>query len=484
MSNKTMSGSLFWSFLERICSQGIAMIISIILAHLLTVDDFGIVSAVQIFTSIATVFTTGGISSALIHKKDADELDYSSMFFYNSLFSILVYFVVFALAPWFVRILNSSYEYDLLTLVLRVSGVGFVLSSFNSFYRTRFIRNLEFKKLFIITISGTIISAIVGIIVALSGGGVWALVVQSITSYAANSILLAVFSKWCPKIQFSFLRLKPMLGYGYKLMASSLLTTVYMDANSLVVGNRCNASTLAFYNRGVSFPKIIVSNIMSAVNSVLFPIMTKLETAEENVAMIKKFNQYSCFVIFPMMMGLAATAPSFVETVLGEKWLPAVPFLQLACLDFALQPLGISNLQYWKASGHATLYLVTDIIKKIIGLSALFVAVLLKKGVLGIAVAQVVSTFISVVVNLLPQKKLLNYSLLQQLRDIFPHALLSTVMFITVCVVGTFLPFRAPIVLIMQILIGVILYICLAKIFGFQELKALIKMINTKKVFK
>lgn len=480
MSNKTMSSSLFWSFLERICSQGIALVISIILARLLTVDDFGIVSAVQIFTSIASVFVTGGISSALIRKKDADELDYASMFFYNSAFSVTVYFVVFALAPWFVRILNSSYDYELLTLVLRVSGIGFVLASFNSFYRTRLIRDLEFKKLFFITITGTVISAGVGIFVALSGFGVWALVAQSITSYAANAILLVIFSKWRPQMRFSFARLKPMLGYGYKLMASSLLTTVYMDANSLMVGNRYTSSMLGFYNKGVSFPKIIVSNIMAAINSVLFPMMTKLETDQENVAMIKRFNQYSCFIIFPIMMGLAATAPAFIESLLGEKWLPAVPYLQLACLDYAMQPLGLSNLQYWKASGRATLYLLTDILKKVIGLGVLLVAVFLDRGVIAIAIAQVISTAISVVINLWPQKKLLNYSLIRQLWDVLPHMTLALWMFVVVYFVGMLLPFSSFIVLIIQVVLGATLYVVTAKIFRFSELSALLQMAKGK----
>ncbi len=480
MSNKAMSSNLFWSFLERFASQGISLVISIILARLLSVNDFGIISAVHIFTSIAAVFVTGGISSALIHKRDADDLDYSSMFYYNTVFSVAVYFIVFALAPWFVRILNSSYDYTLLTNVLRVSGIGFVLSSFNSFFRTRLIKDLEFKKIFFITIIGTALSAAVGVSMAFSGFGVWALVAQSITSYAANTILLFIFSGWHPRLCFSFTRLKPMLGYGYKLMASSLLTTVYLDANGLVVGNRYDSTALAYYNKGLSFPKIIVSNLMSSFNSVLFPTMMKLETREENKAFVKRFNQYSCFVIFPMMAGLAAVAPTFIKALLGEKWLPAAPFLQFACLDYALQPMGISNLQYWKAAGHATLYLVTDIIKKAIGITILIVAVILKQGVLAIALAQVASSFVAMIITLLPQKKLLRYSALEQIKDIIPSIALSTIMFASVYLLGTFLQLLPVLLLIIQIIIGAVLYLGLAKLFRFKELQALIDTVKNK----
>lgn len=480
MSNKAMSSNLFWSFLERFASQGISLVISIILARLLSVNDFGVISAVQIFTSIAAVFVTGGISSALIHKRDADDLDYSSMFYYNTVFSIAVYFIVFALAPWFVEILNESYDYKLLTTVLRVSGIGFVLSSFNSFFRSRLIRNLEFKKIFFITVTGTVLSAILGVSMAFLGFGVWSLVAQSITSYAANTVLLVIFSGWHPKLCFSFTRLKPMLGYGYKLMASSLLTTVYLDANSLVIGSRYDSTALAYYNKGLSFPKIVVSNLMSAFNSVLFPTMTKLETLEENKDMVKRFNQYSCFIIFPMMAGLAAVAPTFVKTLLGEKWLPAVPFLQLACLDYALQPIGISNLQYWKASGHATLYLVTDIIKKAIGITILIIAVIMNQGVMAIAWAQVASTLVAMIISLIPQKKLLGYSALKQIKDIIPSTVLSIAMFTSVYLIGTVLSIPSALALIFQVIIGIVLYLGIAKLFHFKELQAIIDIAKNK----
>lgn len=480
MGNKTLSSNLFWSFLERLGSQGISLVISIILARLLAVEDFGVIAAVNIFTSIATVFVTGGLSSALIRKKDADDLDYSSMFYYNTAFSVVVYFIVFLFAPCFVRILNDSYDYDFLILVLRVSGIGFVLSSFNSFYRTRLIRDLEFKKLFFITIVGTVVSAAIGISMAFGGFGVWALVGQSIASYAVNMILLIAFSKWKPRLCFSWQRLRPMLGYGYKLMASSLLTTVYVDANSLVVGNQYTSTALAFYNKGLSFPKMIVSNLVASINSVLFPTMVKMETDEANRAMVKNFNQYSCFIIFPMMAGLAAIAPAFVETLLGEKWLPVVPFLQLACVDYALQPLGISNLQYWKASGRATLYLVTDIIKKAIGFSILIAAICLNQGVISIAMAQVLSTAVATMVNLVPQKRILGYSATKQLLDLIPYAAISLAMFGAVYIAGMLLPLPAVWILLIQIIIGMVVYVVLARLFRFSELSTIVEMLRSK----
>ena len=471
MGNATskITNSLFWTFFERIASQGVSLVISIILARLLPVEDFGVISAVQIFTSIASIFVTGGISNALIQKKNADDLDYSSMFYYNTAFSVLIYFVIFFSAPWLVKLLNASYDYDLLTKVLRVSGIGFVFSSFNSFYRTRLVRDLKFKKTFIITILGTVSSAVVGIYMAYRGYGVWSLVIQHILSYAINSVLLVAFSMWIPKLCFSFSRLKPMLSYGYKLMLSSLLTTVYLDASSLVIGNRYDSSALAFYKKGLNFPKLIVSNLMSAINTVLFPIMAKIDTADEHKDFIKKFNKFSTFVIAPMMFGFAAVAPAFIEVLLGEKWLPCVPFLQLACLDYALQPIGVANLEYWKASGKATLYLVTDIIKKVIGLSLIAVAVFINKGVIWIMVAQVMSTVISAVITIVPNKKLLGYSLFRQIKDVLPQYLLAGFMFVGVYLLGMGLNIHPLPKMIIQIALGIVTYIGGAKLTRIKE---------------
>lgn len=479
-TNQNLNSGLFWAFMERIGSQGVSLVVSIILARLIIPSEYGIISAVQIFTTIATVFVTGGISSALIQKKDADELDYSSMFWYNTVFSLFVYLIVYLTSPFLVRILNASYDYGLLTKVLRISGIGFVFASFNSFYRTILVRELKFKKTFFVTLLGTLTSAAIGIFMAYKGFGVWALVAQTIVSYAANSVFLVLFTRWIPKFRFSWNRLKPMLGYGYKLMTSSLLTTVYMEANSMVVGNRFSSETLAFYNKGASFPKLIVANIISAINTVLFPVMTKIKTREENVSFIKKFNKTSSFIIAPMMFGFAAVAPAFIEVLLGPQWLPCVPFLQLACVDYALQPIGISNLQYWKASGRATLYLVADIIKKVFAFALIILTVCLNKGALFLAIMQIVSTVFGIFINLIPQKKYLNYSVFSQIKDVLLQYLLSAVMFAAVYFLGQ-IPWSNVIVkLVVQIVFGAAIYIGTAKLVKMPELDDVMGMIGKR----
>ena len=480
---KTSSGviaSLMWTFMERITNQLVGVIISVILARLILPEAYGIVSAVQIFTSIATMFATGGLSSALIRKKDADDLDYSSMFYFNTIFSVVIYLVVFMLAPFLVRVMNNSYDYDVLTVVLRVQSLSVLFSSFNSFYRSRLEKALEFKKTFLVTFSGTAVSGIFGIWMAYAGYGVWAIVGHTLMSLLINSFMLIIFSRWHPKKQFSWRRLKPMLSYGFKLGASSLLTTSYQEMNSLAVGNQYASESLAFYTKGIQFPKLFVSNIISAINIVMFPVMSTMSKRDEYIDVIKKMNKMGSFIIAPMMFGLAAVAPRFVEILLGVQWIGCVPFLQLACLDYALQPIGLSNLQYWKATGRANLYLIADIIKKIVGTVLLILALVFSDHILSILICQIIATVIGVIINMVPQGKFLGYTFWKQVRDVLPQYILSFLMFLAVFGLGNIIAGNVYIVLLIQVMCGALLYLGLAKIFNMSEIDMAIGIIKSR----
>lgn len=480
-SGKLINGIL-WSFLERFGAQAVSIIVSIILARLIAPDQYGIISAATIFTSVSTAFVTGGFGNALIQKKDADDIDFSSMFIFNMAFSVVLYSIIYVLSPYIVKILNNTYDYTVLIKVLRVLGIGIVFASFNSFYRSFLMKKLLFKKIFIITLIGTVVSAFIGLFLAYLGAGLWALVAQNLAQYFINAILFVILSNYKIKFKFSILRLKPLVSYGGKLMLSSLLTTVYSDINSLAIGNKYNSEDLAYYNKGLSFPKLLVANIMSAINSALFPVMVGLKKEEEFKNCVKKFNKISTFIITPLMFGLAAVANPFISALLTDKWLPCAIYLQISCIDYALQPIGIANLQYWKASGKATLYLIADIIKKIIGVVSLIFALTLNSGVIGIIVSQLFATIIGVVINLLPSKKFINYSIFEQIKDVIPQFVLSLIMFSIVYFLGYLLPFSPIVVLLLQILIGVVIYVGFAQLIGMEEMQTIKQIL--KKLFK
>ncbi|MBQ7822078.1 MAG: lipopolysaccharide biosynthesis protein [Clostridia bacterium] len=480
MSNNgnKLANSMFWSITERIASQAMGLLVSIILARMILPEAYGIIAAVNIFTSIATTFVSGGFGNALIQKKDADDKDFSSMFIFNTFFSLLMYCLIYFSAPYLVQILNKSYDYELLIKVLRVLGIGIVFSSFNSFYRSLLTKQLLFKKLFIITSIGYIISAAIGITMAYHGFGVWALVSQNLLSYFTNTVFLSISSKWRPKLYFSFSRLKPMLSYGYKLMISGLLITVYSDITSIVIGNKYSNEDLAFYSKGSNFPKLLVLNIITAINTTLFPVMATVDDTESLKTLARRFNRMSAFVITPMMFGFAAVAPAFIKLLLTEKWMESVIFLQVSCFNYAIQPLAMSSLQYLKASGKATEYLVLDIIRKAIAIIMIAIATLSQKGVFFIALSELVANFFAIFVNMYPGKKHLGYKIREQITDVLPHFLLSGVMFIIISAIGK-LSIPVAVIFILQIALGIIIYVGCAKLFRFKEYSEAVNYISS-----
>lgn len=465
-----LASGIAWSFLERFLSQGIGTVVAIILARIIHPEEYGIIAAVTIFTSIMTSFVTGGFGSALIQKKNAEDIDYSSMFIFNALFSVFAYFIVYFSAPYLVLILDESYDYELLIKVLRCLGIGVVFASFNSFFRNILAKEFNFKKIFFVALIGMLVSAVCGITMAYRGYGVWALVAQQVFSYAVNTLCFLFFSPWKPKLKFSFSRLKPMISFGGKLMLSTLLTTIYTDIYSIAIANQYSSDSLAFYKKGNTFPRLLVINIIASINTALFPVMAKMSTVQEYKSCVKRFNKLSTFIIAPMMFGFAAVAQNFVSLVLTDKWLPCVPFLQIACFNYVLQPIGIANMQFWKASGKATMYLIADIVKKIIGVGLLLMALRWSRSVISFATADLIATVFAVIITLAPAKKELGYSIYQQVRDVFPQFALSTIMFVAVIAVGNVMNLPQIIELLVQVLVGILIYIGGAKVSKMKEL--------------
>ena len=476
MKKKTdIVGSLFWSFLERVGTQAVGLIVSTLLARFILPNDYGIIAAATIFTGLATTFVSGGFGNALIQKKDADDKDYSTMFVFNLVFSILVYVIVFFSAPFLVSVFSNSFDTDVLVKVVRVLGVGIIFSSFNSFYRALLTKKLLFKKLFIQTLIGNFISGTIGVILAYKGFGVWALVSQSMISYFVNSCIFVYSSKWKPKLYFSFTRFKTMFSFGLKLLISGLMITAYTESTGLVIGNRYSSEDLAFYKKGTNYPKLIVLNLVTAINTALFPILSSIHNKSEQVRIVRKFNRISAFVITPMMFGFAAVSPAFVELLLTEKWLSCVPFLQICCLSYAIQPLAMSSLQYLKADGRATEYLVLDIIRKCVGVALIIGAVIINKSVFLIAFADVISNFIAVFINMYPGKKHIGYSVKQQIWDVLPKFMLSGIMFVSVWLIN-YIDISLFVKLVVQIIVGVVTYLGSARLLHMKELYEIFSM--------
>jgi teichuronic acid exporter len=464
--------SLFWKLMERVGTQGIQFIVQIVLARLLLPEDYGIIALVVIFTSIAGVFVQSGLNTALVQKKDADEADFSSVFYLSLFIACLIYLILFFIAPF----IAVFYGEPQIIPVFRVLSSVLFFGAFNSIQNAVVSRNLQFKKLFFSSTGAILISGTIGIYMAYAGFGVWALVGQQISNQLFVTIIMWFTVKWRPHLLFSLRRVKSLFSYGWKILVSTLIDTVYQDLRSLIIGKMYSPAMLGFYNRGQQFPALIVSNINGSIQSVMLPVLASQQDNRPRVKdMMRRAIVTSSFIIFPMMVGLAVTAEPLVKLLLTDKWLPCVPFLQIFCVSYALWPIHTANLQAIKALGYSGIFLRLEIIKKIVGLSILAVTVFY--GVYAIALGQVLSGIISSFINAYPNKKLLGYSYLEQWYDIMPSLLLSLVMG---AVVYSFkwLGMSVQITFIVQVCVGVILYVIMARILKLESFNYLITTIR------
>lgn len=472
ISKKNVIGNFIWRFAERCGAQLVTFVVSIVLARLLDPTVYGTVALVTVFTTILQVFVDSGLGTALIQKKDADDLDFSSVFFFNFVICIMLYMGMFIAAPYIAHFYNNSS----LTPIVRVISLTIVISGVKGIQQAYVSRNMLFKRFFFSTIGGTIASAFVGIALAYKGFGVWALVAQQLLNTATDTLILWLTVKWRPRLMFSWKRLKKLLSFGWKILCSSLIDTVYNNVRSLIIGKMYSSADLAYYNQGDKFPKLIVTNINTSIDSVLLPAMSSVQNSKDRVKnMTRRAIKTSTYIMAPLMMGLAFCAEPIVTLILTEKWLPCVPFLRIFCVTCMFYPIHTANLNAINAMGRSDLFLKLEIIKKAIGMTLLFSTMWF--GVMAMAYSLLLNSVLSQIINSWPNRKLLNYRYLEQLKDILPGIILAVMMGIVVYIIG-FIPMPTIVLLMIQIVVGAIIYISLSYIFHLESFEYLIDMIR------
>ena len=480
MNDKVIVNNFLWKLLERFGAQGVTFLVSIILARLLDPSAYGTIALVTVIIAVLSVFIDSGLGNALVQKKDTDELDFSTVFYFNILVCLILYALLFIFAPNVAKFYNNTK----LVPIVRVLGLTLIISGFKNIQNAYVSRNLIFKKYFYSTLGGTIVSATIGIWMAYKGYGVWALVVQNITNNFVDTVVLWFTVEWRPKFQFSFSRLKTLFSYGWKLLASSLLETIWKQLSQLIIGKKYTSSDLAYYNKGNNFPEVTTVSILGSIDSVLFPAMSK---EQDNVLNVKDITRKSIkigsYMLWPMMVGLAVCSDNIISLLLTDKWLPSVPYLRIFCITYAFYPIHTSNLNAIKALGRSDVFLKLEIIKKIIGLIIILIS--MKYGVYVMALSTLLSSIISQIINSYPNKKLMNYKYIDQLKDLLPAAMLSIIMGVMVYCVN-YAGFNNLLTLIIQIILGIIIYIGLSIITkndSFVYCLAVVKSI-VKKIIK
>ena len=360
--------NFIWRFAERCGAQLVTFIVSIVLARILAPEDYGTIALVTVFTTILQVFVDSGLGTALIQKKNADDLDFSSVFYFNFVVCLVLYAAMFMAAP----VIAKFYGDVTLTPIIRVISLTIVISGVKGIQQAYVSKNMLFKRFFFSTIGGTIFSAFIGIGLAKAGYGVWALVAQQLSNATVDTVILWITVRWRPRKNFSWERLKGLLSFGWKLLVSSLLDTCYNNLRNLIIGKMYSPSDLAFYNQGDKFPKLIVTNINTSIDSVLLPTMSSAQDDRERVKnMTRRAIKTSTYVMAPLMMGLAFCATPIVKLVLTDKWLPCVPFLRIFCITYMFWPVHTANLNAINAMGRSDWFLRLEIIKKIMGMAIL-----------------------------------------------------------------------------------------------------------------
>ena len=452
---------MFWKFAERILAQLVSTIVAIELARILVPEDYAVVSIVAIFFTFCNVFISSGLNTALIQKKDSDILDYSTILYANIAISAVLYAVMFFTSPLIAKV----YDEPLLVPVIRVMGLSFFINGIKAVVCAKISNDLQFKKFFAATLSGTVFSAVLGITMALKGFGAWALVAQQMSNSLIDTVILLFVSgiRFVPK--FSAARFKSLFDYGYKIFLAGIINTAYEETRPLVVGIKFTSVDLAFYNKGQLYPKLINSTLSDTLASVLFPVMSKVQTDVEALqAMTKRFIRICSYVVFPIMLGLFAVSDNLVIVLLKEKWAPIIIYVKIFSLTSILSIIQSGNLLPIRAIGRSDMILKLDIIKKTIYFIILVAFILFSKSPVILAPMGFLTNTIAFAINAYANQSLIGYRIGNQIVDIVENLFPAAIM----CLIVVFMnriPLPRILLLCLQVLTGAAIFCALSILF-------------------
>lgn len=463
-TEETAFFGMAWKTLETIIVNGFQAIIFLFLARILTPSDFGVVALVGAFIAISNVLVNSGLGTAIIQTKEAREIDYSSVLFFSIFIGFIFYILFFILAPK----IAIFYEEPIIKNVLRIYATSILFSAISGVQRSILLRELEFKKIFLVSSISVVTSGIISIIMALSGYGIYALVFNSIFVGLSSMIAFFIAMSWWPKPIFSFKRLKVLFNYSYKLLISNLIEVGYNSIFPLLIGKSYSSAQLGYYNNGKQLPSFAASTINASITSVTFSIYSRHQDDLTKLNwMVRHSIIISNFIIFPMMGILALIAEPLITILLTEKWLPSVIYLQLFCIALGLHHQHNIGFQAISAIGRSDIFLKYQLIKKSIGILMLILTI--KFGLIYIVLGQVLAAIISVLVSIYPYKKFLNYSISDQLKDFCPYIFITLLMYGSISPI-TFQKLGMTGTFLSQIFLGILLYIFLAFTFKLKGL--------------
>lgn len=444
---------MFWQFMQKIGNQSVSFVVSVILARILSPDDYGVVALAGMFTILFAIFSDGGLGPALVQKKNADSLDFDTLFTTQLVFSSIIYIIIFFSAPYFAKLFDKP----LLCDIIRVSALGMPLGALGGVQTSILTRRMKFKWFFYVSFVGLAVSATVGLTLAYSGYGAWALVFQGLASSVVTTIVIFCLIDWHPHFRFSYERFKPLFSQGLRYMGTALIGTATAQVRGYALGLKYSPADLAYYNRGEGLPNLVCNNIDSTIQGVLFPALSKIQDDPEAVKhALRRAIRISTYMLMPMLFGLAAISDKLIIIVFTEKWAASIPFMQLSCFCFAIGIMCNVNLQALKARGRIDIVLNMEFIKKPVMLLMILGTMLISP--LAIMWGMLFFNIFVYFVNSYPNKKNIDYSYKDQIKDVAANFTLALTMAVLVYLVGR-INNNLYIDVAIQVLLGAAFYI-------------------------
>lgn len=473
LKNKTVKGAI-WSTLERFSVQGIQFLVMILMARILTPNDYGLVGMLAIFIAISQSLIDSGFSQALIRKQDRSEIDNSTVFYFNIAVGLILYVILFISAPFIAKF----YDEPILVPLMRVVSLSVLINSFVVVQRALLTVKIDFKTQAKATFTGAIVSGVVGITMAYTGFGVWAIVWQQIVNLLTVAVLLWLLSHWRPVWAYSWTSFRELFAFGSKLALSGIIDTIYKNIYLIVIGKVFRASDLGYYTRAHQFAEFPSSNISGILQRVTFPVLCTIHDDDNRLRNVyRRFLRVSAFVVFPLMMGLSAVSRPFVTLVLNEQWAYAGVLLQIICFAMMWYPVHAINLNLLQVKGRSDLFLKLEIYKKLIGIAIIIATVPL--GLQAMCYGAILSSILSLVINTYYTGKLINVGFFMQLRDLTPTLLYSLSMFMIVLMTVRMIS-NQLIGLVTGIIVGIAYYLIVTRLTHSKDLSELVALIKRK----
>lgn len=454
MAKSPVSNFLF-KFLERIAGQLISIIVTIILARLLEVEVFGSIEIILVIVSLCQIFVQSGLNTALIQKKDCTDEDFSLTFYLNVAVSIILYCLIFTLAP----LIESFYNIHDLSTYLRYSALVLVPCSITSIQNAYLAKRLQFEKQMICSVMGTLLGGILGVVLAYKGFGIWSFIAYQLGVYTITPIISFIYVRWYPKKVHDYMRLKPIILFGVRIFSANILETIYNDVSGLIIGKVFSPTALALYGKGKQFPQALITSINGSIQAVSFPYMAKRQDCLIEIKdMLRRLIQISSFVVFPVVLGLLAVSKPFVIILLTSKWIDCVLYMQLMCIVFLSWPIMTANSWALNAIGRSDLYLKIEIYKKLLNALTLLSSIIVFRSVTAVLLGQIIVMPLNIYLNARVNKKMINYKILELIRDIMPSLFAAGVM-CAILLVLQLLINNMYILLSLQVITGIVVYI-------------------------